>query len=57
MRFRSLGIDGGRGYSPAFDDLEGTTMLANTQPSFDVQFEELETICVREAWDSITLPL
>jgi hypothetical protein len=39
---RSLGVDGGSGYSGAFRDLEPQTMLANGQPSFDRQFEEIE---------------
>src|SRR5919198_1191484 len=41
---RTLGIDGGRAYSPAFEDLEGATMLANGRESFDVQFAEIEKI-------------
>lgn len=44
---RTLGIDGGQSYSAQFDDLNGTTRLANGQPSFDLQFEELDRI-VRE---------
>ena len=52
---RSLGIDGGRAYSPAFKDLEGTTMLANTKPTFDIQFEELERIVAKHS-GSTTLP-
>lgn len=36
---RSLGIDGGTGYGDDFADLADTTRLANTQPTFDVQFE------------------
>jgi hypothetical protein len=44
---RSLGVDGGRGYSKAFAELEATTMLANTRVSFDQQFVEIERI-VRE---------
>jgi hypothetical protein len=44
---RSLGVDGGRGYSRAFTDLEGKTMLANTRVSFDQQFAEMDKI-VRE---------
>jgi hypothetical protein len=41
---RSLGVDGGRGYSPSFADLEHSTMLANGHPSFDRQFAEMEAI-------------
>ena len=40
---RSLGVDGGQGYSAAFDDIQAT-MLANTLPSFDSQFEEMDRI-------------
>jgi hypothetical protein len=50
-RVRSLGVDGGRGYSPAFQDLEGTTMLANTRTSFDEQFAEIERIVARHGMD------
>jgi hypothetical protein len=38
-RIRSLGVDGGAAYSPAFQDLEGRTLLANGQPRFDLQFQ------------------
>jgi hypothetical protein len=37
---RTIGVDGGASYSPAFDDLSGTTLLANTRSSFDQQFDE-----------------
>lgn len=40
-KVRSLGIDGGQGYSPEFKDL-GQTMLANGQPSFDLSAAEIE---------------
>jgi hypothetical protein len=43
-RVRSLGIDGGHNYGAAFRDLAGTTRLANGQPSFDLQFGELDRI-------------
>jgi hypothetical protein len=43
-RVRSLGIDGGRGYSRAFEDLENLTMLANTRATFDEQFGEIAQI-------------
>jgi len=36
---RSLGVDGGTAYSDAFQDLAGTTLLKNRQPTFDLQFE------------------
>jgi hypothetical protein len=48
---RSLGIDGGRGYSSAFASLERRTMLNNDKPSFDVQFVEIERICRRHGMD------
>lgn len=48
---RSLGIDGGRGYSPAFQSLQGTTMLANGQPSYDLQFDQLERIASERGID------
>lgn len=38
---RSLGIDGGRGYSSAFNDLETKTHLAAGHSSFDSQFTEM----------------
>lgn len=37
-RIRSLGVDGGATYSPAFDDLEDKTLLANRWSTFDLQF-------------------
>ena len=40
---RTLGIDGGRSYSTAFRDAEGTR-LANAQPSFDLQFGQFDQI-------------
>lgn len=36
---RSLGIDGGRAYSPEFDDLKDKTLLAAGHKSFDLQFK------------------
>ncbi len=41
---RSLGVDGGRSYAPSFRELEGSTLLANGAPAFDLQFERLRTI-------------
>lgn len=38
---RSLGIDGGADYAPAFADLAGVTRLAGGQRSFDLQFAEI----------------
>ncbi len=37
-RVRSLGVDGGKSYGQAFNDLEGSTLLANKWASFDLQF-------------------
>ncbi len=48
---RSLGIDGGRGYSVAFSDLEQVTMLANGHTSFDVQFREMQRIIQENGMD------
>lgn len=41
---RSLGIDGGRGYSGEFSGLEATTMLSNGEQSFDHQLAEIESV-------------
>jgi hypothetical protein len=46
---RSLGIDGGTSYSASFSSL--ATRLANQQPSFDLQFSELERIAQRHGID------
>jgi hypothetical protein len=35
---RSLGVDGGKAYSPDFDDLKDKTLLACGEESFDLQF-------------------
>lgn len=48
---RSLGIDGGRGYSLDFQDLEGKTMLANGHESFTCQFAEIDQIKNRHRMD------
>ncbi|HEX7928833.1 MAG TPA: hypothetical protein VF678_14650 [bacterium] len=40
-RFRTLGLDGGTTYAGAFDDLNSVTLLKNTQPSFDPQFDRI----------------
>jgi Glycosyl transferase family 8 len=48
---RSLGLDGGRGYSSAFKDLQGTTMLANSHETFDIQFAEIEKIVKEHGLD------
>jgi hypothetical protein len=39
---RTIGIDGGRQYGSSFQHLDDVTKLANGQPSFDLQFAELE---------------
>lgn len=43
----SLGVDGGRGYSPQFAHLEGQTMLANGRTTFNAQFAEIDRIVAR----------
>jgi hypothetical protein len=48
---RSLGIDGGRGYDSPFTHLQRTTMLANSQPSFDLQFAEIERVVRKNGMD------
>lgn len=48
---RSLGIDGGSSYSPAFDDLRDTTLLANGRTSFDLQFQGFVRTIVRTRVD------
>jgi hypothetical protein len=48
---RSLGIDGGTNYSKAFDDLKKNTLLANGQPSFDLQFAQLQELAKHYALD------
>lgn len=44
---RSLGVDGGREYNAAFDDLSERTRLANGRRSFDAQFEEIAKTLLR----------
>lgn len=50
-RVRSLGVDGGTTYSDSFRDLTGKTLLVNTQPSFDRQFEGIKAIVDRTGID------
>jgi hypothetical protein len=38
---RSLGVDGGNTYAAAYEDLKSKTLLANTQPTFDLQFKQI----------------
>jgi hypothetical protein len=52
---RTLGIDGGRSYSDDFRDVAEATLLKNGQPSFDLQFGELERIATRHGLDYDTL--
>lgn len=40
-RVRTLGIDGGHAYAPAFGDMEERTRLANGMTSYDYQFEDM----------------
>lgn len=42
----TLGVDGGKNYSSAFDDLKGKTLLANKKPSFDLQFDHIRSIMI-----------
>lgn len=48
---RSLGVDGGRAYSSAFDDLKDKTLLAGGHASFDPQFRELAQIILTTGVD------
>ena len=48
---RSLGIDGGNSYSTKFNDLNDKTLLANGQPSFDLQFKEIAKTLLRTKLD------
>jgi hypothetical protein len=50
-KVRSLGIDGGTAYARTFAALEGETLLANSQPTFDVQFPEIAKILFRRGLD------
>ena len=52
---RTLGVDGGRQYGSSFRHLEDVTKLVNGQPSFDLQFAELEAI--RRRYDMVLTPL
>jgi hypothetical protein len=50
-RVRSLGVDGGAGYSSDFEDLAGRTLLANGQPGFDLQFRGIARTILRTGVD------
>jgi hypothetical protein len=54
---RSLGVDGGKRYSAAFEDLESTTLLANGRSSFDCQFREMARTILRSGVDFAPLDL
>lgn len=47
---RTLGIDGGQSYSPAFGS-NAQTLLANGRLSFDVQFEAMDALACRYSID------
>lgn len=55
----SLGIDGGRAYAGDFEALAEVTRLANGQPSFSLQFPELQRIAAehRMEWIQLSPPL
>jgi hypothetical protein len=57
-RVRSLGVDGGEAYSGEFADLHGSTLLANGQPSFDLQFQGIARTILRTGVDfaPLTVP-
>jgi hypothetical protein len=48
---RSLGVDGGAGYSADFEDLARRTLLANGQPGFDLQFQGIARTIQRTGLD------
>jgi len=50
-RVRSLGVDGGAGYSADFEDLADRTLLANGQPGFDLQFQGIARTILRTGVD------
>ena len=50
-RVRSLGVDGGAGYSMDFEDLTRRTLLANGHPEFDLQFRGIARTILRTAVD------
>jgi hypothetical protein len=57
-RVRSLGVDGGTAYSAAFDDLAGTTRLANSHTTFDLQFRGIAGTILKTGVDyaPLTVP-
>lgn len=50
-RVRTLGIDGGKGYSDQFQDLKATTHLAAGQASYNAQFDEIAKIIMNNSID------
>ncbi|HLF99938.1 MAG TPA: glycosyltransferase [Acidimicrobiia bacterium] len=48
---RTLGIDGGQSYSSRFEEVAGGTRLVNRQPSFDLQFPELQRIATQHGME------
>jgi hypothetical protein len=50
-QIRSLGIDGGASYSPEFDDLKDTTLLACGHQTFDKQFKGFARTILRTGVD------
>ena len=50
-KIRSLGVDGGAGYSQDFGDLKDKTLLVNGRKSFDDQFEEIAKIIMTTGID------
>lgn len=56
-RVRSLGVDGGVGYSADFEDLTRETLLANGQPGFDLQFQGIARTILATGVDFAPLDL
>jgi hypothetical protein len=54
---RSLGVDGGSAYSGAFEDLRGSTLLANGRTSFDLQFAGFARTILRTGVDFAPLDM
>jgi hypothetical protein len=54
---RSLGVDGGSAYSGAFEDLRGSTLLANGRTSFDLQFAGFARTILRTGIDFAPLDI
>ncbi len=56
-KIRSLGIDGGKTYNTTFADIAATKLLANGQPTFDLQFGAIEKIIIENDLDYVPLNL